>query len=81
MSRRSLNRIIGLSVAAIVSLAILLSSPAAFAATWKLFDVFTGPTSGQDCRSEGQQGLAEHSWTAYSCKSFERGSIGLWVLN
>jgi hypothetical protein len=61
MPRRTLNRIIAVSVAAIVSLVLLVSAPAAFAATWKLFDVFTGPTAGQDCRAEGQQGLADHS--------------------
>lgn len=82
MSRRSSNRIIGVIVAAFVCLALLVSGPAAFAATWKLFDVFSGPTAGQDCRTEGQQGVADHSWISYSCRTFHSGgTIALWVLN
>ena len=80
MFRRTLNRII--VAAAIVSLGLLVSAPAAFAATWKLFDVFSGSTAGQDCRAEGQQGLADHSWISYSCRTFHSGgTIALWVLN
>jgi hypothetical protein len=82
VSRRTLNRIIVVSAAAIVSLGLLLSAPAAFAATWKLFDVFSGSTAGQDCRAEGQQGLTDHSWISYSCRTYHSGgTIALWVLN
>jgi hypothetical protein len=79
LSRRLLNRTIG--VAAIVSMGLLVHAPVALAATWKIEDVFSGGATGLQCRAEGQEGLADHSWISYSCKPFERGTTALWVLN